>query len=52
MKSNLKLFFLLCLIAEMFTHEMTEEEINKNVDDKIITCGSAVRIQNVMTKFK
>jgi hypothetical protein len=52
MKINFKFFILLCLFANILAHGMTEDEINKTVDDKIITCGSALRLQNVMTKFK
>ena len=33
-------------------HGLTEDEIMREVDNKIITCGSSVRIQNVMTKYK
>jgi hypothetical protein len=29
----------------------SEEEINEAVDDQIITYGSLLRIQNVMTKY-
>ncbi len=30
----------------------SEEEIAKTVDEKKITCGSILRIQNIMTKFQ
>jgi hypothetical protein len=49
---NLKIIILLCLIINTFSHGITEDEIAEAVEDKIITCGSALRIQNVMTKFK
>ncbi len=48
-----KIFFIfLCLFIIINCHEITEDEINKTVDDRVITCGSPLRIQNVMTKFK
>lgn len=31
---------------------MTDEEIVSAVDQKTITCGSVLRIQNVMTKYQ
>jgi len=34
------------------SHENTEEEINETINKKTITCGSTLRIMNIMTKFK
>lgn len=46
------LYFALMLSNLTTTHEINEEEIAQAVNEKVITCGSALRIQNVMTKFK
>lgn len=46
-----KFIILLFFTPFMKVFAMTEEEIAQSVDEKIITCGSAVRIQNLMTKF-
>ncbi len=47
----LKICLVFLLIQNIYTHD-SEEEISQSVDEKVITCGSALRIQNVMTKFK
>lgn len=44
--------FILLLISKFCKGHLNEEEISKTVDEKIITCGSALRIQNIMTKFQ
>jgi hypothetical protein len=55
---NNKISFLFVLIIsfnffiQIISHEVSEEEIAKTIDEKIITCGSVLRIQNQMTKFK
>lgn len=46
----MKVICLLLLFA-IYSCHYSEDEINRIVDDKVITCGSALRIQNVMTKF-
>ena len=51
-KRSFLVIALFCLLFEIKSHGISEEEIKQTVDEKIITCGSSVRIQNVMTKFK
>ena len=50
--TNLKIIIVLCLIINTFSHGISEDEITEIVEDKLVTCGSALRVQNVMTKFK
>ncbi len=50
-------FYLIIVIVSLsmlnvFAHEYNEEEINESVNKKYITCGSSLRITNIMTKFK
>ena len=42
------------LIIIIILHSITnlqEDEINETIDNKLITYGSILKIQNVMTKF-
>lgn len=39
-------------IKYAFSHSISEEDIAQTIEEKLITCGSAIRVQNVMTKFK
>jgi hypothetical protein len=52
MKLYLYNVFILLLISNFCLCHLSEEEITKTVDEKIITCGSVLRIQNIMTKFQ
>ncbi len=45
------IFILLTILIAINTHNISEEEITSTIDSKVITCGSILRIQNVMTKF-
>lgn len=47
---KIPLLFLI-FIPFILTHT-SEEEIAQTIDEKIITCGSVLRIQNIMTKFQ
>jgi hypothetical protein len=52
---KLGLFILLILILNdinISAHEINEDEITQIIEDKVITYGSILRIQNVMTKYK
>lgn len=40
------------LLKNINSHEHNEEEIIETVNKKTITCGSTLRISNIMTKFK
>jgi hypothetical protein len=51
MKLILYNVLILLLISNFCKSHLNEEEISKTVDEKIITCGSVLRIQNIMTKF-
>jgi dolichyl-phosphate-mannose--protein O-mannosyl transferase len=44
-------FLFFCLILKKISSHLSEEEIQHTVEDRIITYGSILRIQNVMTKF-
>lgn len=39
-------------ISFINSHENNEEEITETVNQTLITCGSSLRISNIMTKFK
>jgi len=43
---------LIIIINYINCHENNEEEIIETINQKTITCGSTLRISNVMTKFK
>jgi dolichyl-phosphate-mannose--protein O-mannosyl transferase len=49
MRISLFIFSSILLIARA---HISENEINETVEKRIITCGSILRIQNVMTKFQ
>jgi hypothetical protein len=49
---NLLNILICILILNSISCHISEEEINKTVDEKKITCGSILRIQNIMTKFQ
>ena len=38
-------------ILFIYVLNISEDEINQTVDDQVITYGSTLKIQNVMTKF-
>jgi hypothetical protein len=42
---------ILTLTLFAFAITMTEDEISQATDEQIITYGSSLKIQNVMTKF-
>ncbi len=44
--------FFMILLTNVNSHEHNEEEITETINKKTITCGSTLRILNVMTKFK
>ena len=48
--SKLLILPLLVLLAFTTCH-LSEEEIEKSIDEMIITYGSTLKVQNVMTKF-
>jgi hypothetical protein len=48
----LKLIIFYYTLTLFLCHGMSEDEISQSVEEKIVTCGSAIRIQNVMTKFR
>lgn len=50
--NNIKLILISCLLISTLCQHKSEQEILDTVASQIITYGSVVRIQNVMTKFK
>ena len=44
-------FLYITLIIIKISKNISEEEIKENINEKIITCGSALRIQNEITKY-
>ena len=54
-KRNTILFasiFYIVLFINVNAHEHNEEEIIETINKKTITCGSTLRLSNIMTKFK
>lgn len=47
----IRLFLYSFLISSVLLSNMSEEEINQTVNEKKITCGSSLRIQNQLTKY-
>lgn len=48
----MKISILFLVILPLIICHISEEEIAKTIDEKIITCGSVLRIQNLATKFQ
>jgi dolichyl-phosphate-mannose--protein O-mannosyl transferase len=44
-------FLYITIIIIGISKNISEEEIKENINEKIITCGSALRIQNEITKY-
>ena len=51
-KTFLLIFILITIFNLTNSHDNSDEEINQKINNKIITCGSSLRITNIMTKFK
>lgn len=50
-RSKQIVLFVILISCIFINSHMSAEEINQAVDSKAITCGSILRIQNIMTKF-
>ncbi len=48
----MKITILFLLILPLIICHISEEEIAQTINEKIITCGSAIRIQNLATKYQ
>lgn len=48
----MKIAIIFFIIFSVSLCHMSEEEIASTIDEKTITCGSALRIQNIMTKYQ
>jgi len=48
----MKIPILILFLLPFILSHTSEEEIAQTIDEKIITCGSVLRIQNIMTKFQ
>jgi len=51
MMNKIICFLYITIIIIGISKNISEEEIKENINEKIITCGSALRIQNDITKY-
>ena len=51
MMNKIICFLYITIIIIGISKNISEEEIKENINEKIITCGSALRIQNEITKY-